>query len=98
MRLADLVTVEVNNEDCVVLKVKEGKQIELISLGYFRGNETMFRLTKGSQQTCTVWYNDGKSFSWEWGDRGYTLVSDEVAEKGHIIQHCITKDLGIQLR
>lgn len=98
MRLADLVTVEVNNEDCVVLKVKEGKQIELISLGYFRGNETMFRLTKGYQHTCTVWYSDGKSFSWDWGDLGHTLVSDEVSKKGDIIQHCIEKDLGIMLR
>ena len=98
MKLADIVTVEVNNADCVVLKVKDGKQIELISLGYFRGDETMFRLTKGAQQTCTVWYNDGKSFSWEWGMHGYTLVSDEVSKKGDIIQSCIREDLGISLK
>ena len=98
MKLSELVTVEVNNEDCVVLKVKEGKQMELISLGFFRGDETMFRLTKGSQQTCTVWYNNGNHFSWEWGMHGYTLVSDEVAKKGDIIQSCIRDDLGIPLR
>lgn len=97
MKLSELVTVEANNEDCVVLKVKEGKDIDLILLGCFGGDEVMFRLTKGEQHTCTIWYKDGKHFSWEWGARGYTLVSDEVATKGSVIYKCIRDDFGIKL-
>jgi len=48
MRLKDITTVAINNADCVVLKVKEGHEMDLIALGCFGGDETMFRLTKGN--------------------------------------------------
>ena len=55
MKLSNCVEVAVNNAECVVLKVKKGKEFDLITLGCFDGNETMFRLTKGDNHTCTVW-------------------------------------------
>lgn len=73
MRLKDITTIVVNNDECVVLKVKEGHEMDLIALGCFSGDETMLRLTKGADVTCTVFRKNGKSVSWDWGRRGYTL-------------------------
>lgn len=57
----------------------------------------MLRLTKGGTQTCTVFYNDGTTFSWYWGCRGLTSVSDAVKKMGEMIQSCIENDLDIPL-
>lgn len=95
MKLKDITEVAINNSECVVLKVKPGHEIDLIALGYFSGNETMFRLTKGSTVTCTVFYNNGRSFSWHWGFGGYTLVSDDTDKMGRMIQNTIEQDFGI---
>lgn len=95
-KLSELVTVEANNEACVVLKVKEGKAMELITLGCFDGDETMFRVTKGGNHTATIWRGE-KAWSWEWGSNGYTLVSDKVKEEQKAICHCICNELGIDL-
>lgn len=96
MSFKDIVGVVANNADCVVLKVKGGHELDLISLGCFDGNETMFRLTKGKSVTCTVFYKNGKSRSWHWGYGGYTLVSPETERKGQLIQECIEKGFGIR--
>ena len=96
MKLVNITEVAVNNADCVVLKVKEGHEMELIALGVFDGNETMFRLTKGKSVTCTIFYTDGKSRSWHWGYGGHTLVSPKTERQGQLIQECIEKDFGIR--
>ena len=81
MKLGHLVDVVVNNEECVVLKVKEGKEIDLIATGCFNGDETMLRLTKGANHTATV-FRGKESFSWNWGVSGYTMVSDQISKRG----------------
>lgn len=96
MKLRDMVEVYENNADCVVLKVKEGQRMALISLGCFDGDEELFRLTKGGTVTCTVWKEDGKSVSWHWGSTGYTLVSPVMKKRGELIEECIEKDFGIE--
>ncbi len=94
-RLYDLVELLENNAECVVLKVKDNSRMQLICLGCFNGNETMFRLTKGSNHTCTVFHTNGHTCSWEWGISGYTLVSDSIKKCGILIEQCITNDFGI---
>ena len=98
MKLKDMVELAVNNDDCVVLKVKDGQEMNLISLGCFNGDETMMRLTKGKNVTCTLFRQGGKRFSWYWGIGGYTLVSDQVWRMGRLIQDCIEKDFGIRCK
>lgn len=98
MKLKDMVELAVNNQDCVVLKVKDGQEMNLISLGCFNGDETMMRLTKGGTVTCTVFRPGGMSFSWHWGFNGYTLVSDQTERMGRLIQDCIEKDFGIRCK
>ena len=95
MKLKDIVDVAVNNNECVVLKVNDGHEMDLISLGCFDGDETMLRLTKGASVTCTVFRKDGKHFSWNWGAGGYTLVTDKTREIGRKVQDCIENDFGI---
>lgn len=96
LKLKDIVEVAVNNRECVVLKVKEGHEMDLISLGCFDGDETMFRLTKGEDVTCTVFRKDAKPFSWDWGISGYTMVADKVTKMGRMVQSCIEREFGIK--
>lgn len=97
-KLKELVTVAVNNEECVVLKVKPRKMFDLICLGCFNGDETMFRLTKGLQHTCTVWHGaENKHYSWNWGEEGHTLVSDAMTKRGNLIQSCIQDDFHVNM-
>lgn len=97
-KLSQMVTIMENNEQCVVLKVKKNQFANLVSLGCFDGDETMFRLTKGSDHTCTVWHGpDNKHYEWHWGDSGYTLVTDSMRNRGHLIQNCISDELGIYI-
>ena len=93
--LSEFVEVVKNNMECVVLKVKPDSRLGLISLGCFSGNEEMMRLTKGDMQTCTLFYKDGRSVSWEWGAHGYTLVSGSTEKCGTMIQRCLEDDFDI---
>lgn len=95
--LCDLVEILENNMECVVLKVKDGVQTELVCLGCFDGNETMFRLTKGNDHTCTIFSRGGGVCSWKWGESGYTLVSDSLDKCCRMIESCITGDFGIYI-
>ena len=93
-RLADCIEVITNNEDCVVLKVKENKRMDLIAMGYFSGNEEMIRMTKdNSNNSYTIWSNNGKACNWD----NRTLVSDSLGKLQTIIAKCIHHDLGIYM-
>lgn len=97
-RLSQMVTIQENNEKCVILKVKKNQFNNIIGLGCFTGNETMFRLTKGSDHVCTVWHGENNNnYSWEWGSSGCTLVSENMKARGQIIQSCIADDFGIYI-
>jgi hypothetical protein len=97
IKLKDCVKLITNNKTCVVLEVIKGREQDLTNLGYFDPKDHQFRLTKGENQTCTVFKKDGSSFSWYWGYQGYTLVSDSTSKKGKLIQECIEKDFGISI-
>lgn len=97
MKLKDLVTLEENNNACVVLKVKPNSFLELIKLGCFSGDETFIRLTKGRNHTCTIW-TETSNYSWYWGESGYTLVSDAMNEKRKHIVSTIENDFRISLK
>ncbi len=95
--LCDLVEVVENNMECVVLKVKKGAGMQLIRMGCFDGDETMFRLTKGSSHTCTMFRDGRKPVSWNWGESGHTLVCDSLYKCGDMVKRCISDDFGIYM-
>lgn len=98
MKLAQMVDVVENNKSCVILKVKDNQFMNLIMLGCFDGDETMFRVTKGRNHTYTVWHGkDNKSYSWEFGDSGYTLVSESMDKKRKLLTYTIEQDFNINL-
>lgn len=94
-QLIDLVEVAENNENCVLLKVKDNMKMQLINLGVFNGNEEFFRYTKGRNHTITVFKKDGSSYSWDFGEDGYTLATEKLNRQRRIIVKCIEKDLNI---
>lgn len=96
-KLCYLVDIIENNEECVILQVKENKKIDLIKLGCFDGNEELMRLTKGKNHTCTIFKTNDKPFSWKWGESGYTLVSEKTTTMGKLIEECITEDFDIYI-
>ena len=48
-KLCYMVDIIENNENCVVLEVKDNKKMDLIKLGCFDGDEELIRLTKGKK-------------------------------------------------
>ena len=94
VRLADCIEVITNNENCVVLKVKEDKRMDLIAIGYFHGDEEMIRMTKDDDNNSyTIWSNNGKACNWN----NRTLKSDDLSKLQKIIAKCIHHDLGIYM-
>lgn len=94
-RLCELVDVAVNNEACVVFKPKKDTRMDLISLGCFRGDEEMIRMTKGRTPEITVFYQDGKSFSYHFGEGSTTVISDNMQKQREMIRECAILDFGI---
>ena len=97
MKLCNLVDIIENNIDCVLLKIKDNKQVDLLKLGYFNGNEEYIRLTKGNNHTCTIVEKNGDTYNWYWGEDGFTLVSDSTQKRGKLIESCIVDDFNIYI-
>ncbi|MBR3622128.1 MAG: hypothetical protein IKN43_02130 [Selenomonadaceae bacterium] len=97
MSIYDFTELIVNNSQCAILKVKDGHQQDLIALGIFDGDETMFRLTKGKIVTCTVFYKEREPYSWQWGGHGgETIVDQSTKIKGRLIQYCFETEHDIK--
>lgn len=94
VKLANCVEIITNNENCVVLKVKENRRMDLIAIGYFNGNEDMIRMTKHKDNNSyTIWSNNGKICNWN----NNTLKSNDLAKIQKIIAKCIHHDLDIYM-
>ena len=91
-----MVEIEENNMDCVILKVKENSKMDLIKLGCFEGDETLIRVSKGRDNTFTI-FSGEKYFSWYHGESGYTLVSKDTDQKRILISECIEMDFDIYI-
>ena len=94
-KLIDLVKIIENNEECVILKVNKNAKIDLIKTGYFDGNEELIRYTKGRNHQITIFYDNNSTFSWGFGESGYTLVSEKVDRMKSLIVDCIENDMNI---
>lgn len=93
-KLVDCVDVITNNENCVVLKVKENKRMDLIAMGYFSGDEETMRMTKDNDNNSyTIWSNNGNICNWN----NRTLKADSLSKLQKIIAKCIHHDLGIYM-
>ncbi len=89
-KLIDCVEI-INEKTFVLIKVKEGKTMDMIMTGLFDGNETMFRITKGKDHNCTTWYSDKPPFTWHHGIGGYTCVSNVTWDRWRAIEDMLKK-------
>ncbi len=94
-RLCELVDVVTNNEACVVFKPKNGTRMDLISLGCFKGNEELIRMTKGRTPEITIFYEDGKNSSYHFGEGSTTVISGSYLDQREMIRECAILDFGI---
>lgn len=97
--LTKLVTIEHNDDNSVILKVKKNKRLDLIKTGYFNGDEEMIRITKTKDDCCghsnyTFFLVDGKHY--EASDN--TLVSDAFKKKMKLVYETVHDDFGIHLK
>ena len=98
-RLAELVKVEENNENCVLLKVKPKSSIELMKIGFFNGNEQYFRVTKSKRfamHTLTVWRKNENAWSISWGT-DIACVTEMQRKMCLEVVDCIVNDFGISI-
>lgn len=94
-KLCELVDLTVNNDNCLVYKVKDDKRMDLISLGCFLGNEDMIRMTKGRTPEITVFYKDGSTFSYHFGEGSTSGISENQKQQRTMIRECSILDFGI---
>lgn len=94
-RLCELLDISVNNEACVLFKVKESARMDLISLGCFRGNEEMIRMTKGRTPEITVFCKDGSIASYHFGEGSTSVLTANTAQQREMIRECAILDFGI---
>lgn len=94
-KLCELVDIAVNNENCVVFKVKDNVVMDLIALGCFKGDEDMIRMTKGRTPEITVFKKDGSNYSYHFGEGSTTLISDNLMKQRSMIRECAILSFGI---
>ena len=94
-KLCKLVDVAVNNENCVVFKIKDDVSMDLIALGCFKGTEDMIRMTKGRTPEITIFQKDGSNYSYHFGEVSTTVISDNMAKQREMIRECAILDYGI---
>ena len=98
-KLAELVKVEENNENCVLLKVKPKSTLELMKIGFFNGNEQYFRGTKRNRfamHTLAVWRKNENAWSISWGT-DIACVTEMQRKMCLEVVDCIVNDFGISI-
>lgn len=96
-KLKEILEIIENNDICILFKIKENKKMELIKLGYFKGNEDMIRVTKkGTTHTITIFYKNGESISYDFGS-STTLVSENLRQIKFMLIDYMKQYLNINL-
>ncbi len=94
IKLCDIVEIQENNNSSILLKVKENKKVELISLGLDPTLDFIY-LSKGKNHTMKLIYTDNNVTSFDFGEGGYTLISNDLKNQKDLILNCITDDFCI---
>lgn len=93
--LSKIVDILNNDENTVILKIKDNKQIELLSIGCFDGNEDMIVISKYTKihkgLRFRIVHKDGTSWTF---DNEYIVSSNVKAVYRNIIQ-TVVFDFGI---
>lgn len=94
MNLCQVVDVIENNNNVVVLMVKENMRLALASLKGFDGTESIIRVAKGNPLKISVY---SKMHLMAWVDGCDMPVSRRYAAMGKAIRECLEVDFGIHI-
>ena len=67
-----------NTPEIIVLKVRPLTNFDVAMNPYLGTDYDYISVTKGENHILTVVKKDGKSFSFNWGIGGHTLISEEL--------------------
>ena len=91
-KLAPLVDIICNDDDCVLLKVKPDCEAELLQIPGYNGNEKYLRMTKSREhRTCFFKFKNGNSFSIMQNE----LICDALKDKRSMLYDTIVYSFGI---
>lgn len=68
------------DEDKVIIEVVADSPLKVAMFPFVSSEYNYITVTRGRNHTLTVIYKNGKTFSFDFGDNGYTLISDSLAE------------------
>ena len=94
-KLSNLVKIVENTVEYVLLEILPQSKLELMKLG-FGGDEEYIRVAKGAQKVCTIWRKDSY-ITFDWGNKGYTVLSEGLQRQQQLIVACLTGDLDIYI-
>ena len=95
-KLIDVIEIEENNANFILLKIIGDKK-SCILTGVLDGDEDFIRVTKGEDHTLTIFFKDGRHFSYDFGTSGYTLISSGEEIRRNAIKEVIQNDLETSL-
>ena len=95
-KLIDLVEIVENNAGFILLEVTGDKNSCILS-GVLDGDEDLIRVTKGEDHVLTIFFKDGRHFSYNFGTHGYTLISNKEEKRRNAIVEVIKNDLETSL-
>lgn len=91
-KLAPLVDIVCNDDDCVLLKVKPDCEPELLQIPGYSGDEQYLRMTKShDSMTCLFKYRNGNSFS----IAQHELIGDSLRALRSMLYQTIVYSFGI---
>lgn len=97
-KMKDYLKIVENNNDSVVIKVKELTNLQIAQKPCFDSSMDYITITRGSKQVLTVINKKGGTFSFHWGIGGYTLISDNLQElKRVVLRFLEDNDIFIKL-
>lgn len=87
---------EVTNNQ-VIVEVSAKDPLTVARYPFLNSQMKYITITRGGQHICTVVNENGTTWSWEFGDRGYTLVSDSVEElEKNLLEFIKSHDIAIE--
>ena len=90
-KLAPLVDIICNDDDCVLLKVKPDCEVELLEIPGYTGDEKYLRMTKSSNPSYFFKFRDGHILESEYNE----FVTESEKDKRRILRDTIVYSFGI---
>lgn len=86
-----------NTNEMVVLRVNADDNLIIALNPYISGDMDYITVTKGENHTLTIIKKNGKTWSFDWGVNGYTLISSNTELLRKKVIHFIEQECHILL-